>query len=83
MEIHCHCFKVGLLCLMLLSTPFQLYRDGQFYLYRKQEYTEKATDLLKVIEKLYHIMLYQVNLAICKSSIRTHTVGGDRRGLHR
>jgi hypothetical protein len=70
--------RLWLWWLMPLSTIFQLYRDGQFYWWRKLKFTEKTIDLSQITEKLclfcnwyiYIFISFHNNIAKLKFSYR-------------
>ena len=65
---------------MVFNPTFKLYRGGQIYWCRKQEYPEKTIDLPQVTEKLHCTMLYRIHLAMIR--ILSHNVSGDIDCLH-
>jgi hypothetical protein len=57
-----------------LSAIFLLYRGRQLYLWREPEYPKKTTDLSQGTDKLHHIFIYRVHLAMNGYELTTSVV---------
>jgi hypothetical protein len=58
----------------MLSIICQLYRDAQFYWWRKPEHPAKTTDQPQITDKLVHITLYWVHPASVGFELTTSVV---------
>ena len=78
-------WRLGFVCLFAwwrlapLTTIFQLYIVAESFIDGGNP--EKITDPPQITDKLYHIMLSRVHLALIE--IRTHNISDDRHWLHR
>jgi hypothetical protein len=64
---------------MVFNTTFNN-RGGWIYLWLKPEYPEKITNRPQGTGKLYHIMLYRVDLTM--TVMQSHNLSGDMLRLH-
>ena len=68
--------RLGLWWLMPLTTIYSVISWRSVLLVEETGVPGETTDMSEVTDKLYHIMLYRIHLAM--SRIQTHNVNGDR-----
>jgi hypothetical protein len=72
---------VGLWCLTLLSTIFQLYRVSHFYWWRKLDYPERKPPTCRISLKTFQYNVVSSTHRLCGT--RAHNFSCDRHWLHR
>ena len=68
--------RLELWWLMPLTTIYSVISWQSVLLVEETGVPGETTDMSEVTDKLYHIMLYRIHLAM--SRIQTHNVNGDR-----
>jgi hypothetical protein len=68
--------RLGLWCLMPLSTIFQIYCGGHFFFGGVNQSTQRNHRPVASHWQLWHIMLYRVHLIM--NWVRTHKFSGDK-----
>ena len=73
-------------CRHNISTIFQLYRGGEFYLVEETRVPGETTDLSQVTDKFYHILLYTSPWSRFELTasvvIRTDCIGSCKSNYH-
>jgi hypothetical protein len=78
-QVRGHCMVVGFTAAYAIGVYHHRWRS--VLLVEETGVPDKTIDQLQVTDKVYHIMLYRIYLAM--SRMRTHSICGDRHRLHK